>query len=591
MKQALLCLMALWNGLAGCFSQLNQQDYYVYLEKNAAIPVVSVACNKILVETEEGIQKFCTKYLLAGADIVQARQIPDCAVIRVNNKQKTEIRVRFVPDSDAWVSAGGQTIRRPADEKADAWDGDAHGPERPYLHDYSQTLTMKIFVAAPDPDNPEGSLVNLRFDEVLEKIKEIDALTLGIPKIIYLVGWQNRGHDDRYPTIDTVNPFLACSTDAREDLRFLMREARKYNTVVSLHINSTDIYQNSPDWDLYRKNDLVGTKDGQEFVTGTWNGIDACQVVYKNLWESGFYKKWVDDLLELLPELRAGGTVHSDAFGCRPSDQSTMEQEWAARRQMIRYWRDCGLDLTTECMSSGSAGEGWEAPNGNSVSPTGLVGLVPYVWHLWQDEAFWHSRPASLLAGGGVPHTERMDWADLSRGNQAIAFLYGRSMQGEDVISKVPDWSERFLGQFCTTTLLYAWQNQFANVSVTGSGDECTLTKEADLVAQYSAVPADRTIRKDGILIRQDGDVFAPVMWMEGFPAVAAYSGDGYASRTWTFLPEWNGISAVDIYSITVDGPQLLVSGAAIPAQRTIDLTLAPNQAVLIVPAGKSLLV
>ena len=411
-RKALLCVLALWNSIVGCFAQSNRLDFYVYLDKNAAIPVVSVACSKILVETEEGIQKLCTKYALAGAEIVQAQQIPDCAVIRVNNKQKTELRVRFVPDSDAWVSVGGRTIRRPVEEKADAWDGDANGPERPWMHEYSQTLTMKIFMATPDPNDPGGSLVSLRFDEALEKIKEIDALTLGIPKIIYLVGWQNRGHDDRYPTINTVNPFLACpgSTDAREDLRFLMREASKYHTVVSLHINSTDIYQNSPDWALYRKNDLIGTKDGKEFVTGTWNGIDACQVVYKNLWESGFYKKWVDGLLELLPELRTAGTIHSDAFGCRPSDQSTMEQEWAARRQMIRYWRDCGLDLTTECMSSGSAGEGWEAPNGNSVSPTGLVGLVPYVWHLWQDEAFWHSRPASLLAGGGVPHTERMDW-------------------------------------------------------------------------------------------------------------------------------------------------------------------------------------
>ena len=126
-------------------------------------------------------------------------------------------------------------------------------------------------------------------------------------------------------------------------------------------------------------------------------------------------------------------------------------------------------------------------------------------------------------------------------------------------------------------------------MSITGSGDERTLTKEGSLIAQYSAIPASRTIKKVGVLIRQDDDVFAPVAWLKEIPAVAAYSRDGYANKTWTVLPDWNGLDAVDIYSITIDGPQLLAGNAAISAQRTVTLSLAPNQAVLIVPAGRVL--
>ena len=573
LQKILALLMVLCNGILGLFCpQAGLRDYHVYVSEGASPPVVSVSGRKIQVQTDDCKFSFYTSFALKGAHIVQAERIPDCAVIYVSNRMKSEIRVRFVPED------GG----RPADQNAAAWDGDRLGPERPYMHDYSQTLTMKFFMAGVDQNNPDNSLVNLRFDEALEKIREIDALTLGIPKIVYLVGWSGMGLDDKYPAIDVVNPFLACpgSTDAKGDLRWLMREARSYNTAVSLHINSTDIYKDSPDWDIYRKNGLVGTRNGNEVVTGSWNGRNAYHIVYKNVWESGFYKKWGDDLLAMLPELREAGTIHSDAFGCRAGDQATIEQEWAARRQMIRYWRDCGLDLTVECMVSGQFGQGWEAPNGNSTAPTGLVGLVPYAWHLWQDAQLWHSRPAALLAGGGAAHTERFDWTDLNRGDDAISFLYGRSMQGEDLIGRTTDW-DKFIAQFCTTTLLYTYQNRFANVSIHGQGDERVLVKEGGLVARYS----DRTLIKAGVLLRQSDDVFAPASWL-GYPAVMAYSKEGYDDRAWTFLPEWDGIHMADIYAVTTDGPQLIEGGITVSPLRAIDLTIAPGQAILIVPAG-----
>ena len=47
-------------------------------------------------------------------------------------------------------------------------------------------------------DNGE-SKVYCTIDEALEIIKKVDNLTLGIPKIIYLVGWQYNGHDSKYP--------------------------------------------------------------------------------------------------------------------------------------------------------------------------------------------------------------------------------------------------------------------------------------------------------------------------------------------------------------------------------------------------------
>lgn len=115
-----------------------------------------------------------------------------------------------------------------------------------FNHDYSQTWVTKMFLSKPDPKG--GCQVNMTFEQALEAIRVTDNLSLGIPKIVYLVGWQYNGHDDKYPAFFDANPLLKRSADrtALESLRWLIREARKYHTIVSLHINMTDAYDDSP---------------------------------------------------------------------------------------------------------------------------------------------------------------------------------------------------------------------------------------------------------------------------------------------------------------------------------------------------------
>ena len=73
-----------------------------------------------------------------------------------------------------------------------------------YNFDYSQTMMMKLFLSSPDTVRG-GSRVNCTFEEALAVIRKTDALTLGAPKILYLVGWQYNGHDDKYPAFFEMN--------------------------------------------------------------------------------------------------------------------------------------------------------------------------------------------------------------------------------------------------------------------------------------------------------------------------------------------------------------------------------------------------
>ena len=58
--------------------------------------------------------------------------------------------------------------------------------------------------------------------------------------IMHLVGWQGTGHDTLYPSLDRLNPNVGTKTD----LERLAIEARKYNTLISYHINTDEAYKN-----------------------------------------------------------------------------------------------------------------------------------------------------------------------------------------------------------------------------------------------------------------------------------------------------------------------------------------------------------
>ncbi|MDR2119438.1 MAG: endo-alpha-N-acetylgalactosaminidase family protein, partial [Tannerella sp.] len=127
-------------------------------------------------------------------------------------------------------------------------------PEIPRRHAYHQTFWMKIFLSEVDAElydkvedgrrqgkmrDKGESRVVATFEQALEIIRKTDRLTLGIPKIVYLVGWQYNGHDSKYPAWSEVNPLLKRPQDstALQSMKWLMDEAFKYNTTVSVHIN------------------------------------------------------------------------------------------------------------------------------------------------------------------------------------------------------------------------------------------------------------------------------------------------------------------------------------------------------------------
>lgn len=437
-------------------------------------------------------------------------------------------------------------------------------PERPYIHDYSKTLVMKLGISVPDGKG--GSRVLCNLEQALEIIKKLDVITLYIPKIIYLVGWQFNGHDDKYPSWAQVNTAIKRKEDktAEDSLKWLMDEAFKYNTTVSLHINMTDAYKDSPLWDIYIENDLISKKeDGSLKDIGTWNNKTAYQVFYKNEWEKGFAVKRIDSLLEILPIERAG-TIHIDAFICRPSEghNVSVREEQEYRRKIFRYWRDRGIDVTSEFIY-------------RETGEDDLVGLQPMAWWFNQSEQGYWERPAKLFCGGQIN-------SDLP-GDMTHEFLFGSNMHGEGHFSK-ENWEKSFMKDFCMRTALWFYLNSHDRIS-------CRYEAISKIVC-YSeglcSIVPDKVIRQKDFIICEKENVFVPALWSEK-RGILAYSSEGYHNKQWKLPEDWDDVCFVQSYRISSDGISPL-TGIEV-YDNSVGISMLPGQTILLVPAQEDKLV
>lgn len=367
-----------------------------------------------------------------------------------------------------------------------------------FSYDYTQTMMMKLKMA--DPDRKGGSIIYCNAEKALEIIKGVDKITLGIKKIIYLVGWQYLGHDDKYPSFFEVNEGIKRDNDktAYDSLIWLMNEAKKYNTVVSVHINFTDAYADSPLFDEYVKlNALIRTASGKPAKIEKYNGKVCYKISYKEEWESGLFKKRIDKFLSLFP-IEEAGTVHVDNFQCyvnRAPFVSAEEMQYY-RNLMIDYLREKGIDITSEFTYR--EGKGSVLLYGRVTRdftptryPIALLNRIPAVW--WADkmtiEEYFKYYPH--VWGGGLP-----------KNTKARNMFYG-NIHGEDAFLK-DNWEREFTKDFCMINLPFFYLNAKKRVGFTDA------RRNAVMYSDGTISSIDGTIISDGIKVKDAHGVFLP---------------------------------------------------------------------------------
>ena len=436
-------------------------------------------------------------------------------------------------------------------------------PERPYFHKYDRTLVTRLLLAEKGPENE--CKVNMKFEQALKVIQRLDGNTAGAPKIVYLVGWQSIGSDSKSPDWSEVNHHLKRPDDktALDSLRWLITEARtKYHTIVSLQVNMSDAYENSPAWDLYLEKGVVAkNKDGTKVKGDLIGGEQAYRLSYAKEWETGLAKKRIDALLKMLPELGKNcHTICIDGFNTRPLESAepasiantpilpsddepssggispasgyTHAQEAAAQRKTLRYFRDHQIDVVCD-----------QSTNGRVDPFTGL-----------QPMAFNYIPPAK-----GIP-------SRLYCGSQMDVM---DKLKGEEY-----DWvGVREQLAFKALPLMYANMVRAKKIGTPEEGRKLTKLEWSKLY--------------DG------GDCFCTMPWWPR--GIMAYSIKGYTTaRSWEIPKEWGGkkdVHFVNVSRITVSGKsvkleRLQVNHGTPTDTDKIYLQMDPGEMYLLLPGN-----
>ena len=433
-----------------------------------------------------------------------------------------------------------------------------------YNYDYSQVWTTKMFLSKPDGKG--GSNVSITFEQALDIIRKADYLTLGVPKIIYLVGWQYNGHDDKYPAFFEVNPALkrSCDESALESLRWLMKEAKKFNTVVSLHINMTDAYDDSHLWKEYVENDLISkSKNGNLKVIGEYNGRKAYQINYKNEWNKGYTQMRIDRLLQLLPELKDAGTIHIDAWIARSSEghNESVIVEADYQKKALKYWKAKGIDVTSE----------WVMDY--------MTGYIPLAWHF---NGFFQSDyltiHADIYTGVGIN-------PDIRDSDHDLGFLFGTSSYGEP-FWKMDDeetWITTMTNDFMLKCPQYFYLNKLKRIAVDGNGKDRVARFDNNVKVSL----ADSTVSRSGRIMRHKNTISFPAVWRDD-SGIILYTADEEGNITFDIPFEWGNVTNAAIYKITSSGLQFIknikIKGAK------FDVNISKRTPYYVIPGSKKIM-
>lgn len=510
------------------------------------------------------------------ADKPSARIPGDSLALGVKTKLASgEDVIRLEGDRVIPVEGGLGAIEAIVVEKGKTFMAEKDIVVRPFYHEYHQMLVLKIF--SIHPRQHEGP-PTCTFEETLEVIRKTDILTRGIPKILYLQGYQQGGFDWYFPAWLPVDPRLKRKEDktALESLRWLIREARQYNTIVSLHVDMIQAYEHSPLWDEYVEKDVVGRDENGEIImmkNGNYPGIGMNWTSYTREWEEGLAQRRIDQLLEAVPELLEGHTIHLDNLNtyCKPENRPI--SPWHARpenggidmykevetiRKIFRYFRDRGIDVT---------GEGilWAHPPGE-----GFYGIQGYSW--WGRGSKHSMEVPERLSARGAQSRDEKTW-DIEPGD----FRFASNMHGEPVWAKDKVNMPGYLRRFCTMTLPYLYLSQFERLAMV---DECLYYSDGLVAGEFDG---KKMIRHGDYVLRENDDLFVKAIWRA--KEIIAYSKDGYADKCWTMPDDWKDVKTVDLYRITLEGLEVVAEGVAVENGK-LALSLAADDAVSIVPAG-----
>ena len=337
--------------------------------------------------------------------------------------------------------------------------------------------------------------------------------------------------------------------------------------------------------ELVAANAICNDINGKPAVLQMLNNRNCYKTSYKQLWESGIFKRLFDSFLEVFPVSEAG-TIHLDNLCIAESlnPKTYLEEQDAARNAILDYIYSKGIEITSEYTyrEAHFRNESPTHPNREMYAQAGedmlevhletipvrTLGRIPATW--WTSQMSMKDCmeiPPSLYSGQLTDSAQK-------------AVFYG-TMHGEEIWRKygndAADWAPAFTKDFCTFQLPYAYLNRYKRLGYTENPDaeyekKYTVNFSDGVVSRAE----DLSITKNGVVLKKENDVILPLT--EDNKIFIAYSENGKDG-------EWNIPDAefdkAKVYNITENGNVYFCDVTV--EDKKISLNLTAGQAVAVI--------
>ena len=409
-------------------------------------------------------------------------------------------------------------------------------------------------------------------DKILADIRTVDIVTRGIPKVVVLPGLQKAepGYapwDSHWPSFSPLRDGLArpgVNERSDEAVRWLMTEAKKYNTHVTFHLDLNGVCDHDVLFQLYKDNGLLILQQGMADFDGVINR--------KREFELGFFQKRIDAIVERFPELRQTKLVKTDWNIAYTGKNFSLEDHVNGEKRCLEYLKkQHGIEVITELVQTDH--------------PENLYGMRPMAMSFWRGNTIGKmDAPAYIFCGGG---SQGGAWTAGKCNFPLTELLFGATIQVEGRLPGAeldycdsPEGEYKLCRDFSASILPWYYLNRLLRVSYK-ENQEVQFSNGVRSFVEKASV----SITADGEYIRQGGDIFIPALWRNN-KEIMAWSETGYSGRKWKLPPEWRGVNMVDVYSNKLAGAEIKERNLAVDDKGYLTLSMDPYTGVIIVPAG-----
>ncbi|NLU40633.1 MAG: hypothetical protein GXX08_00325 [Firmicutes bacterium] len=191
------------------------------------------------------------------------------------------------------------------------------------------------------------------FRSVLDMIRKVHNLTDGVPQVVYMVGFQCEGHDTGYPFVFEVNQLAG----TYEDLIECISEARRYNTVLSMHDNYDDAYKGP-----YFDPDIIAMDERGQMLKGwIWTSGLSYIISPAKYVKSGRMKDRVKKTVEMY---RIHTSYHLDVLTSEarrpdfdPAWLVDSDSALQCKHAIVNEFNKYGIDITSEVLCHAFVGK------------------------------------------------------------------------------------------------------------------------------------------------------------------------------------------------------------------------------------------